>query len=163
MGVIFAFLSAFSYSVANLFGKKAAATSDLVPGFVAQYGLVTVFSVFFGLLSGQAYFSYSAELVLLAAILGISGYAGIFALLTSSRHMPMGISLSLAYGYVVVLYFANARFFPEEALSVPKLAVALAFFASIAAFLVSESRKGSSMLRYLWLPLVSLVSWTFYF
>lgn len=31
MGVIFAFLSAFSYSVANLFGKKAAATSDLVP------------------------------------------------------------------------------------------------------------------------------------
>lgn len=77
--------------------------------------------------------------------------------------MPMGISLSLAYGYVVVLYFANARLFPEEALSVPKLAVALAFFASIAAFLASESRKGNSIFKHLWLPAVSLVSWTFYF
>ena len=163
MGVIFAFLSAFSYSVANLFGKKAAATSDLVPGFVAQYGLVTVFSVFFGLLSGQAFFSYSPQLAIAAAVLGISGYAGIFALLTSSRYMSMGISLSLAYGYVVVLYFVNARLFESEALSVSKLAVALAFFASVAAFLVSEGRKGSSLLKYVWLPAISLVSWTFYF
>lgn len=75
----------------------------------------------------------------------------------------MGIALSLAYGYVVVLYFVNARFFPEEALSASKLVVALLFFASIAAFLVSEGKKGSPIIKYLWLPVVSLISWTLYF
>ncbi|MDQ1344263.1 MAG: hypothetical protein QG650_983 [Patescibacteria group bacterium] len=141
MGIVFAFLSVFSYSAANLFGKKAAVSSDLVPGFVVQYGLVTLFSVFFGLLSGQAFFEFSPEIWVCAAILGIAGYSGIYAYLVSSRHMPMGVSLSLAYGYVVVLYFVNARMFVSEALSDAKLAIALAFFASIAAFLANERKK----------------------
>lgn len=163
MGIFFAFLSAFSYSVANLFGKKAAVSADLVPSFVAQYGLVTVFSILFGFLSGQAVFGFSFELAVCSAILGIAGYAGIYALLVSSRHMSMGVSLSLAYGYVVVLYFANAKLFPSEALSDAKLALALAFFATTAAFLANEGKKGGKILRYAWLPMTSLVAWTLYF
>lgn len=96
-------------------------------------------------------------------MLGISGYAGIFAYLASSKHMPLGVSLAIAYGYVIVLYFVNAEMFPSETLSFPRLAIATAFFASVAAFLVLESRKGRNIFQHVWLPLVSLVSWTVYF
>lgn len=163
MGVFFAFLSVLAYSVANLFGKRAASESDLVSGFVAQYGLVTVFSLLFALFSGQAFFSVAPETFVVSALLGAFGYAGIFALLVSSRHMSMGTSLSIAYGYVVVLYLVNARLFPSEILSWPKLAVAVAFFVSVVAFLLLEGKKGSSVAKYAWLPFVSLVSWTLYF
>lgn len=77
--------------------------------------------------------------------------------------MPMSVSLAIAYGYVIVLYFVNAEIFPSEALSPQKLAIAGLFFASIAAFLVSESKKGGSIARYAWLPGVALLSWTVYF
>ncbi len=163
MGIVLAFCSVFSYSVANLFGKKAAASSDLVPGFVFQYGLVTAFSLFFALLSGQSFFLPTVELLVLATLLGVSGYAGIYAYLASSRHMPLGVSLAIAYGYVVVLYFANAKMFASEALSWPKLAIAVSFFVSVVAFLVLENRKGRNVFRHVWLPLSSLVAWTLYF
>lgn len=163
MGIFFAFLSSFAFSVSNLFGKKAAATSDLVPGFVIQYGLVALFALFFGLLSGQPLFAFDFRTILAALMLGVCGYSGIFAYLASSRHMSMGVALSLAYGYVIVLYFVNARIFPSEALSLPKLGVALAFFASIAYFLVSESKKGTGFMKYVWLPMATLVCWTGYF
>ncbi len=77
--------------------------------------------------------------------------------------MPLGVSLAIAYGYVIVLYFVNAKMFPSDALSFPRLAIAMAFFVSVAAFLVLENRKGRNIFRYVWLPLVSLVSWTAYF
>ena len=124
---------------------------------------MTLFSAAFGYFSGEAFFGFSADVLPYAAVLGVAGYAGIFAYLSSSRHMPLSTALAIAYGYVVVLYFVNARLFEAERLSNAKFAFAFAFFATVAAFLFHANRSGAKFLRHVWMPLVSLVCWTAYF
>ncbi len=164
MGIAFAILSALSMSVSNVFGKRAASYGGLVPSFVVQYGTVFALSVIaFSLFSDDG-IPLSLRTLAYAAVLGTFGYAGIFAYLASSRKIPMGTSLSVAYGYVPVLFFVNAAVFPDtEALSVPKLAFAASFFATVVAFLVHSSRTKSAFLRHAWMPLTTLVCWTAYF
>jgi hypothetical protein len=76
----------------------------------------------------------------------------------------MGTFLAVANGYVVVLYFLGARMFPEtETLPVTKILVGILFFLVVTAFLAHDGRKGGGFLRYAWMPIVTLVSWTTYF
>ena len=81
----------------------------------------------------------STNLRLIAAGIGIVGYAGIAFLFKAFDYLCTGVALIIANLSVFLMYFANLSLFPgTESLSLVKIIVAVVFFVIIAQFLKDQ-------------------------
>jgi len=150
-----ALLSAFFYSLNQIYNKRLTLLLGSLPSLVVVYIFLTLFDGIFCFLFGS--FSIpNLKVVLELLFLSLVGTISIFFLFESFKKLPVGVAITLANFspiFLTVLVFLSKGTFPKPT----KVVLIVLLILTLPLFFEREDRKAEK--RYVFYPLITAFGW----